>query len=293
MAKTKKQAELAQEVTKQDALKVKRFVVQAGKTHGFGLAQKGMKVIQAVITDSGVTHGKVETEDGRQWIAWVEGGETKFEEFFPFGEVKKPETALTVPEPVEVEVVDDAAAKEAVEYIEAELTKVSASFCRIGFKLWEVSEKKLYLAFGYKNVYEFGEKLFGLKRASVNNNILVCERFSEHTVDGLPSSLLAPLYNRFNFSQLSEVMRLPEDKAELATPEMTCKEIRALKEAEAEPVEECGAPDTWTETITLFCRELTKDNLLILIKLLRENIGRVVTVEAEYTMANDGETQPA
>ena len=278
-------------MTKKEEQAIKRFAAQVAKEHGEHLVMKGMKILETGDNgDGGIRYAMVETSDGIQWQAWrAEDGYSKFSRYPEKSsqldsEAPGEQTALAPqPEPADNDVIvySQREADDAVEYIRANLAAVANSFCRIGFKLWEVREKKLYAAFGAKNVAEFGENLFGLKRASVQNYIQVCEKFSVRTPDGTPTEVLSGVFAAYSFTQLTEIMRLPEGKEMDVRPEMSCKEIRALKE-EA-PAPELDEPEEYTETKTVFCRVLTAENMDYLIRQLKKCVGSHVNVEMEIT----------
>lgn len=115
-------------------------------------------------------------------------------------------------------------------FIRKEVGNVAKSFCRIGFKLWEVREQKQYLGQEYKNVYEYAENALGFKKASTANYISVCERFSVQK-DNKPTSQLLPNFANFSYTQLSEMLPLSDEKITEITPETTCKDIRRIKKA--------------------------------------------------------------
>jgi len=100
-----------------------------------------------------------------------------------------PEFLQDVPaiEKVEAEIVDmeklSNRLETATSYIQKEVSNVAKSFCRIGYKLWEVKEDKLYLGQGYKNVSEYGQKVLGFQKSSTANYIAICERFSVYKND--------------------------------------------------------------------------------------------------------------
>lgn len=159
---------------------------------------------------------------------------------------------------VKAEIMDDAALKEAQEKLEAkklqqiqlasksldsltenirrEVDGISKSFCKIGYFLWKIREDKLYLARDFKNVYDFGESVLGFRKSSTGNYISVCERFSRRDAKGNPSRELMDDYKSFSYTQLTEVLSLPEGKEKEVSPDMTVKEIRKIK-AEAKKAE--------------------------------------------------------
>lgn len=188
-------------------------------------------------------------------------------------DVVPPETSL-VPQDHNLNSMNAATA-----YIREQIDIVAQSFCKIGFKLWEVKENHWYKSLGFKGVGEYGEKVLGFKKSSVSNYISICERFSV-LVDGKPTAELREDFSAFSYTQLSEMLTLPNDKISDVTPDMTCKEVRALKkdaeheqedEAEQEVFED-GQP------YNLFARTLTQGNFETVVNLLKDVIGKEIQI---------------
>lgn len=236
--------------------------------------------------------------NGERWIMKrnTETGAFTFSHYDPVGETLNTQMSLTAETPAPEIVVNPADAAAAVDRIRSELSGVVNSFCRIGYEFIQVREKQLFKVYGYKNVAEFAEKLFDLKKASMHNYIAVCEKFSRPDENGKPTAEISAAFNDFTFSQLTEIMRLPEGKAALVSPSMTCKEIRELKSGEGAetsgdktPDVAAGEPVACTDTVNLWCRTLTKDNINEVVKLLREHIGRTINIDVEIPYLNGEE----
>lgn len=166
----------------------------------------------------------------------------------------------------------------ATEYIRQQVDIVAHSFCKIGFKLLEVRENQWYKALGFKSVTEYGEKVLGFKKSSVSNYIMICERFSVYA-DGKPSAQLSDDFSSFSYTQLSEMLTLPAEKLDSVTPDMTCKEVRALKKQEVdEEEEEDEEEEDLEQPYNLFCRVLTENNLDTVINLLKDVIGKDIQI---------------
>lgn len=204
-------------------------------------------------------------------------------------------------------------------YIRKEVGTVAKSFCRIGFKLWEIRENKLYLGQGFKNVYEYGESVLRLQKTSVASYIAVCERFSLSDKDGKPTCLLDSRYANYSYGQLSLMLSVPDEKLSEIEPDFTCKEIRELKKLvnsesgdklEKESVtapknggksdnkpdkpkkSRRGYNDDFVDPLApteLFNRVLKKEDVVIIIKMLRENIGREVSIYVESVSDESGD----
>lgn len=122
------------------------------------------------------------------------------------------------------------------EKIKRAMYDAAKQFVYIGFLLWEVKEYHYHNEAGYKDVYEYAEKELGFKRSSTKNFIAVActfgnqyyGQFNEKYVQ-LPSMTLKPEYKDFNYSQLTEMLSMSEPQRQKINPDMTVKEIRAIK----------------------------------------------------------------
>lgn len=122
--------------------------------------------------------------------------------------------------------------------IRTRFQNMQTDYVAIGYYLRQVLNNGLYLEDGYKNIHEFAQAEFGMKKANVNHCIRINMDFSV----GGDSPELDDKYKGFNKSQLQELLYIPEDRRDEVTPDMTVREIRELKEerldVEPEPEEE-------------------------------------------------------
>lgn len=175
--------------------------------------------------------------------------------------------------------------------IRKELGSVAKSFVKIGFELWKIRDEKLYSAQGFKNVYQYGESVFGLKKTSVAMYVSVCERFSVHKLDK-PTAVLMPEFSSFSYGQLQLMANLSDDEIKNISADTTCKEIREMKKffsgkvdpngREEEPLsdEEEADSNIFVEftPVEIWNRVLTDSNYADLLKILKDNIGKNVIV---------------
>lgn len=130
--------------------------------------------------------------------------------------------------------------------IRTRFQNMQTDYVAIGYYLRQVLNNELYLEDGYKNIHEFAQAEFGMKKANVNHCIRINMDFSV----GGDSPELDDKYKGFNKSQLQELLYIPEDRRDEVTPDMTVREIRELKEErldvepepEPEPVSILGYP---------------------------------------------------
>lgn len=130
--------------------------------------------------------------------------------------------------------------------IRTRFQNMQTDYVAIGYYLRQVLNNELYLEDGYKNIHEFAQAEFGMKKANVNHCIRINMKFSV----GGDSPELDDKYHGFSKSQLQELLYIPEDRRDEVTPDMTVREIRELKEErldvepepEPEPVSILGYP---------------------------------------------------
>ena len=178
----------------------------------------------------------------------------------------------------------------ATAYIQNEVLNACQSFLRIGFKLWQIREDKLYLSGNYGSVVEYAERVFKLQQSSVYNYIAVCERFSEQ-VDGNPTERLDVKYSGFAYGQLTLMLPLPDEKVKELKPDLTCKEIREIKKSVATGSGEKDKPVTsdtgkssenspakHPQLQEVYSVYLTETNLPAAISMLKEHIGYSIKI---------------
>lgn len=121
------------------------------------------------------------------------------------------------------------------EKIKRAMYDVAKQFVYIGFLLWEVQEYGYYREAGYQDVYEYAAQELGFKKSSVKNFIAISYQFGctdQRAINGCAHvrtmSLQQP-YEKFQYSQLCEMLSMSEKQREQVTPDMTVKQIRDLK----------------------------------------------------------------
>ena len=117
--------------------------------------------------------------------------------------------------------------------------EAAKEFVYIGFLLKEVRDYKYYEEGGYESVYDYAEFELGFKRSSTKNFIAIAETFGiqEYTYHGITtktqSMSLQTEYEKFNYSQLVEMLAMSNTQRAQATPDMTVKQLRELKKEPA------------------------------------------------------------
>lgn len=105
------------------------------------------------------------------------------------------------------------------------------SLYTVAYTLNKINDGKLYAADGFADIYDYGNTVFGYKRAMVNNMIRVGANYL--TSDGhCVKSLMAHSDADYSVSQMQELLTIPVDDAKQLdaagkiNPDMTTKEIR-------------------------------------------------------------------
>lgn len=132
--------------------------------------------------------------------------------------------------------------------IEKLMVGVKKNMVEIAVRLKDIKENALFEKDGYKDVFEYAEKVLGYKKNTVYKMVTVADKFIEKTEDGKSYiSIIAHKDADYTVSQLIELGSLTREEAvELNTklkidPTMSAKDIReVVKEFKAkdEPKEE-------------------------------------------------------
>lgn len=119
------------------------------------------------------------------------------------------------------------------ESLKKDLIGVQESFVRIGYKLRQIEEQKLYENDGFQSIAEFAKHEYGLSSSTVSRFIAINRKYS---INGY-SEELCPEYEQLGSSKLSEMLSLPDSDLQIIRPEATRENIRELKQFnKSEPV---------------------------------------------------------
>lgn len=88
-----------------------------------------------------------------------------------------------------------------------------------------IRDRELFRDGGYSSIWEFAEDQYGIKKSATSRWMAMNDKFSK---DG-NSPILDDKYKDFNKSQLQEMLYLTDEQMEEAEPEMSAKEIRAIR----------------------------------------------------------------
>lgn len=126
------------------------------------------------------------------------------------------------------------------EDIKNNLTGIVKSFVRVGWHLTRIDASGAYKMDGYKSIAEFAKGEYNMTPSGVSRFIKVYKRYS--APGDTPE--LQEQYKDFNFSQLQEMMQIPEHDHDMILPEAKRESIRDLKHFNAENE---NNPDNLTE----------------------------------------------
>lgn len=112
--------------------------------------------------------------------------------------------------------------------IRENIQSLARDYIAIGFYLRRIRDGKQFLEDGYISIHEFAYAEFGMRKSTVNHCIRINAEFSE----GGNSPAIDARYKEFGKTQLQELLYVPEDKRDEATPDMTVAEIRKIHKPE-------------------------------------------------------------
>lgn len=115
--------------------------------------------------------------------------------------------------------------------IKNDLESMSKKFITIGYYLKYIRNNEMYTQDGFTSIWEFAQETYGISKSTCSRWMSMNDKFSK---DG-NSPYLREEFANFGKSQLQEMLYLDDTQIEKATPEMTAKEIRQLKELEEIP----------------------------------------------------------
>lgn len=109
--------------------------------------------------------------------------------------------------------------------LSANIKTMSRSFIAAGYYMKYIRDREVFRDGGYSSIWEFAEDQYGIKKSATSRWMAMNDKFSK---DG-NSPILDDKYKDFNKSQLQEMLYLTDEQMEEAEPEMSAKEIRAIR----------------------------------------------------------------
>lgn len=102
-------------------------------------------------------------------------------------------------------------------------TKASDAYVTIACAIWQIYHNEYYRIDKYKNIAEFAEVKYEIKKSTTHNYIKVVEKFG-HIVDGKALGLKEE-YREFKCSQLINMLTFTPEQLEFVLPSMSVREI--------------------------------------------------------------------
>lgn len=115
--------------------------------------------------------------------------------------------------------------RSAKEEIKSGLTGIVKSFVKVGWLLWRINRSEAFRQDGYSTIAEFAKAEYDMTPSGVSRFIDVYEKYS---VEG-DTPELKEKYREYNFSQLTEMLQIPEESRQMFLPEAKRESIRDFK----------------------------------------------------------------
>lgn len=118
--------------------------------------------------------------------------------------------------------------------IKEQMRNIQNAFITIGFQLHWIRENNMYRVQGYKSIYDYAEKEYGIKRTTCCNFICIIENYAERDENGEVVESIAGCYRNYSASQLVAMLGMPEEVKAQVTPDMSVRAINRLRKGEPE-----------------------------------------------------------
>ena len=118
--------------------------------------------------------------------------------------------------------------------IKEQMRNIQNAFITIGFQLHWIRENNMYRVQGYKSIYDYAEKEYGIKRTTCCNFICIIENYAERDENGEVVESIAGCYRNYSASQLVAMLGMPEEVKAQVTPDMSVRAINRLRRGEPE-----------------------------------------------------------
>ena len=144
-------------------------------------------------------------------------------------------------------------AKASFEYIQRDIEDIKRQFIRLGFHLNECCQMEYYKDFGYSDFYEFVAKNYHMDKSAVSRHISLFKRFCKKS--GFVNTMyLEDKYEDYSYSQLCEMVSLPDDKMQQIKPDMTIAQIRDMKKSWKNVSSTTAVAMSQQEKKTVYCK---------------------------------------
>lgn len=139
--------------------------------------------------------------------------------------------------------------------IRENLGGIVKNFVKTGWHLFRIDRSGAYKLKGYSSITEYARETFGMAPDGVSRFIHVYEKYS---VQG-DTPELREEYRDFNFSQLTEMLQLPEEDHMMIRPETKREDIRGLKKFNKQSEHNPDNLLNWQQDPDDIIREAVKD----------------------------------
>lgn len=139
--------------------------------------------------------------------------------------------------------------------IRENLGGIVKNFVRTGWHLSRIDRSGAYKLKGYSSITEYARETFGMTPDGVSRFIHVYEKYS---IQG-DTPELREEYRDFNFSQLTEMLQLPEEDYAMIRPETKREDIRDLKKFNKQSEHNPNNLLNWQQEPDDIIREAVKD----------------------------------
>lgn len=119
--------------------------------------------------------------------------------------------------------------------IREQMRNIQNAFITIGFQLHWIRENNMFRVLNYKNVYDYAEKEYGLKKTTCCNFISIIENYAERDENGEVIESIADCYRNYSASQLVAMLGMNEDMRQQVSPDMSVRAINRLRKGGPEP----------------------------------------------------------
>lgn len=128
--------------------------------------------------------------------------------------------------------------------IREQMRNIQNAFITIGFQLHWIRENNMFRVLNYRNVYDYAEKEYGLKKTTCCNFISIIENYAERDENGEVIESIADCYRNYSASQLVAMLGMNEDMRQQVSPDMSVRAINRLRKGgpESGTVETSPAP---------------------------------------------------
>lgn len=145
------------------------------------------------------------------------------------------ETVMNPPEVVEPEKpaqidpkVLEKELKKRTAIIRKEMGRIESSFLTIAFQIYWVYDTDSFKLMGYKNIYDYAEDEFNIKKTTTHNFLCIVENFAERDENGKIIEKLIDKWKDFTVSKLTRCVALTDENRKIVTPQTTVKKLEEM-----------------------------------------------------------------